>query len=75
MVYNCTNGRNPLTWDDFRLLISKYIVEYPTKYVIGYPTISYRTNTIVHRLYSNLFSHLPAALLDIYLKLTGNRAM
>ncbi|CAH1163117.1 unnamed protein product [Phaedon cochleariae] len=73
-VYNCTSGNtNPITWKEFRLLTEKYSKEYPSKYVTWYPGITYRTNRALHAVCVNLFHHIPAAILDVFLFMTKRK--
>lgn len=75
-VYNCTSGQiNEITWKRFGDLTQRYSIEYPSKYVHLYPGFSYRTNRIMHWIYSTLFHILPACVIDVFLYCTKNKPM
>lgn len=74
-VYNCTSGQiNPFTWRGLSSGIIKYARKNPTKYVMLYPSYSYRTNVFVHWLYEIFFHFLPVIIFDFMLRLQGKKA-
>lgn len=75
-VYNCTSGQiNDISWKRFGYLTQRYAIEYPSKYVHLYPGFTYRTNRIMHWIYSALFHILPACVIDVFLYCTKNKPM
>lgn len=75
-VYNCTSGQiNPFKWSQLADGIMKYGRKNPTKYVMLYPSYTYCTNLLVHRLYVVLLHFLPAIIFDFMLRMQGKKPM
>uniref|UniRef100_A0A336MJD1 Fatty acyl-CoA reductase n=1 Tax=Culicoides sonorensis TaxID=179676 RepID=A0A336MJD1_CULSO len=73
-VYNCTSGQiNPITWQDFGILLQKYWIKHPTKYAMLYPSFSYRTNYPIHKIIETFLHILPAYVFDIIMRLQGKK--
>lgn len=73
-VYNCTSGQiNPISWQNFGILLQKYWRKHPTKYAMLYPSFSYRTNYPMHKLIEIFLHLLPAYIFDIILRLQGKK--
>lgn len=73
-VYNCTSGQiNPFKWHELRSGIVKYARKNPTKYVMLYPSYSYRTNLVIHWLYEIFLHYLPVIIFDFMLRLEGKK--
>lgn len=73
-VYNCTSGQsNPFKWQDLADGIMKYARKNPTKYVMLYPSYTYRTNLFIHWLYEVFLHYLPAIIFDFMLRLQGSK--
>ncbi|XP_031631437.1 putative fatty acyl-CoA reductase CG5065 [Contarinia nasturtii] len=73
-VYNCISGQlNALDWETCRRKVLKYSRIYPSKYVIMYPNVSYRTNRLVHFFYEIFLHFLPAYMYDFLLRYKGLR--
>lgn len=73
-VYNCTSGQiNPFKWSELAEGIMKYARKNPTKYVMLYPSYTYRTNLFVHWLYEIFLHYFPAIIFDLILKMQGKK--
>lgn len=73
-VYNCTSGQiNPFKWSELLDGIIKYSRKNPSKYVMLYPSCTYRTNLFVHWLYEIFLHYLPAIIFDFMLRMQGKK--
>lgn len=73
-VYNCTSSTvNPLSWGEFVHLVRKCAIESPSKYVMWYPSVTFRTNQIIHKLIVATMHFLPAFVLDLLLRCQGSK--
>lgn len=73
-VINCTSGDiNPITWEEQRQLTLKWSRLNPFNKVFAYPSISYHTNRHVNSL-QRVYKHwLPAALIDLFSVMRGQK--
>lgn len=73
-IYNCSTGqKNPLTWLRFRDIGFKAWMKYPTREMMWYPNCSFTMNRTVHKIDTAVSHYLPAYLLDLFARLTGQR--
>jgi len=73
-VYNCTSGTlNPIYWHELGNLTLKHSLTTPSKYLQWYPGFSFTTNRFKHAVKDTLLHSLPAFLVDILLRLQGNK--
>ncbi|XP_043290160.1 putative fatty acyl-CoA reductase CG5065 [Venturia canescens] len=76
MVYNCTSGSfNPVTWARFKDLTQKHAVVSPSKHVLWYPGVTFRTNEFMHKLMAAMLHQLPAFIVDLMLRFQGGKPM
>lgn len=73
-VFNCTSGDiNPITWEEHRRLTLKWSRINPFNGVLTYPSTSYHTNRIVNNIKRLCYHSLPAALIDSFSVLRGEK--
>lgn len=60
-----------MNWDTCRREVLKYSRIYPSKYVMQYPSCTYRQNRFIHFLYEIFLHFLPAYLYDLVLRYQG----
>ncbi|XP_058800857.1 putative fatty acyl-CoA reductase CG5065 isoform X2 [Phymastichus coffea] len=73
-VYNCTSGSfNPVKWGQMGDLTRKYAIESPTKYVMWYPHVTYRSSQLLHKLAVAILHFLPAFVIDLILRCRGSK--
>lgn len=60
-----------MDWETCRREVLKYSRIYPSKYVMMYPNMTYRTNRLVHFFYEMFLHFLPAYLYDFILRYKG----
>ena len=74
-IYNCTTSGQIIRWGVAWDIINKYAIEWPTKNVMWYPGVTFRTNKFMHKVMSSLLHILPAFVADIFLRLLGRKPM
>ncbi|KAF4530464.1 hypothetical protein B566_EDAN018586 [Ephemera danica] len=72
-VYNVTSAG--ITWEDLKLNIMKTARHSPSKYVQWYPNVEYTTCLFLHRTYDALLHYVPAFVLDLVMKVQGQKPM
>ncbi|XP_011495398.1 PREDICTED: putative fatty acyl-CoA reductase CG5065 [Ceratosolen solmsi marchali] len=73
-VYNCTSGSiNPIKWGEIGELTRKYAIESPSKYVMWYPHVTYRSSQIFHKVAIAILHFLPAFVIDLILRFRGSK--
>ncbi|XP_076687159.1 putative fatty acyl-CoA reductase CG5065 [Andrena cerasifolii] len=72
-VYNCTTSGEAIRWGPFKDLINKYAIEWPSKHVMWYPGVTFRTNKFMHNVMSSILHILPAFVVDFFLRLLGSK--
>lgn len=73
-IYNCTSGTfNPVKWGEFGRLTRKHAIESPSKYVMWYPGVTFRTNKLIHKIMVAMLHFFPAFLVDMVLKFQGGK--
>ncbi|XP_031784422.1 fatty acyl-CoA reductase 1 [Nasonia vitripennis] len=73
-VYNCTSGGfNPVKWGEIGDMTRKYAIESPTKYVMWYPHVTYRSSQFFHKIAVAILHFLPAFVIDIILRFRGSK--
>nr|QGV11515.1 FAR3 [Tetrastichus brontispae] len=73
-VYNCTSGSfNPVRWGQMGDLTRKYAIESPTKYVMWYPHVTYRSSQLLHKVAVAILHFLPAFVIDLILRCRGSK--
>lgn len=82
-VYNCTSGQlarrngkpHRFTWGEMEQLSQEYFKKNPVDGCIRVPKAKFTTNSLTHNV-RWIFDHqLPAALLDLYMYVSGRRAI
>jgi len=75
-VYNCTSGQlSRFTWGEMEQLSQEYFKKHPVDGCIRVPNAKFTTNSLTHNI-RWIFDHqLPAALLDLYMYVSGRRAI
>lgn len=51
----------------------KYAIESPTKYVMWYPHVTYRSSQFFHKIAVAILHFLPAFVIDIILRFRGSK--
>ncbi|XP_014209655.1 putative fatty acyl-CoA reductase CG5065 [Copidosoma floridanum] len=73
-VYNCTSGSfNPIKWGEIGGLTRKYAIQSPSKYVMWYPHVTYRSSQLLHKIALGVLHFLPAFVFDLVLRCSGNK--
>ncbi|XP_014233671.1 fatty acyl-CoA reductase 1-like isoform X1 [Trichogramma pretiosum] len=73
-VYNCTSGSfNPVKWGEVGEMTKKYAIESPSKYVMWYPHVTYRSSRFFHKIAVGVLHFLPAFFIDMVLRLRGGK--
>ncbi|KYN31582.1 hypothetical protein ALC56_14080 [Trachymyrmex septentrionalis] len=71
-IYNCTSSTvHPITWGEFGYLTRKHAIESPSKYVMWYPDVTFRTNKFIHAIIVATLHFLPAFIVDLILRVQG----
>ncbi|KAJ8668111.1 hypothetical protein QAD02_009774 [Eretmocerus hayati] len=73
-VYNCTSSSfNPIKWGEMGDLTHKYAIESPSKYVMWYPHLTYRSNQFCHKVAVAILHFFPAFVVDMILRFRGSK--
>ncbi|CAH2056235.1 unnamed protein product, partial [Iphiclides podalirius] len=76
VVYNCCTGQqNPITWQSFVKTSFKYMRKHPFREVVWYPGGDITSNRLKHGVLSLLQHRMPAHVMDLVSKATGNKPM
>ncbi|KAG5327607.1 FACR1 reductase, partial [Pseudoatta argentina] len=71
-IYNCISSAvHPITWGEFGYLAMKHAIESPSKYVMWYPDVTFRTNKFIHTIIVATLHFLPAFIVDLILRVQG----
>ncbi|XP_023234534.1 fatty acyl-CoA reductase 1-like isoform X1 [Centruroides sculpturatus] len=74
MVYNCTSDNHiKFTWGMLERHIYPLVLKYPSMEVYRYPGGSFKSNRFVNQICLKVEHGLPAVILDLVAKLTGNK--
>lgn len=75
-VYNCVSCRqNPITWGEFFVKTTKYILMHPLEGVLWYPTLTMYTNKPLQMLTAYMVQYIPAHFIDLFSWTMGKRSM
>ncbi|XP_076235260.1 putative fatty acyl-CoA reductase CG5065 [Calliopsis andreniformis] len=72
-VYNCTTSVETIRWGSFNDIIKKHAIEWPSKRVVWYPGVTFRTNKFMHSVASTILHVFPAFVVDFFLRLLGSK--
>lgn len=74
MVYNCTSDNHKrFTWGMLEQYVYPLVVKYPSMEVYRYPGGSFKSSHFINQLCLKIEHGLPAILLDLVAKITGNK--
>lgn len=54
-------------------LVRKFAIESPTKYVMWYPHVTYRSSQFLHKIAVAVLHFLPAFVVDLILRCRGSK--
>lgn len=74
-VYNCVMNRNSITWGKFMETGLRKWIQNPLEDPLWYTTISSCSSTTIYKIRSFFVHFIPAVLIDIVSRISGQKAM
>lgn len=60
-------------WGEMGGLTRKYAIQSPSKYVMWYPHVTYRSSQFLHKIALAVLHYLPAFVFDLILRCSGSK--